>query len=338
VKIDCHTHLVVPTRGPRGYLSGWLARSPSFVVMKVALGLSGIKDPEAAYQLYLEQLANLVRTSELDRAVLLAFDEVYKPSGERDEKHTRFYVSNDAVIDAATAFPEAFLIGASVHPSREDACDELDRVADSGAVLVKLLPNSHGFDPMDARYTAYYRKLRQRRLALLVHAGYEHTIPAMDQRLGMPERLRRPLDEGATVIVAHCGSSGRLHTIETFPQTMALLRDYPNCWADSSALGNFWRSQYLEALLDPELMERRHGLRLDDPFAKIVHGSDYPIPLTPWSLRRALGRADRKAIAAVENPLQKDIEIKRRAGVPEDCLGRFARLAGIEREEDVASA
>jgi predicted TIM-barrel fold metal-dependent hydrolase len=294
--------------------------------MKHSLGLAGIADPEEAYRRYLEQLANWVRQSELDRAVLLAFDEVYAPSGEKDERRSRFYVGNDAVIDAAAAFPNAFLIGASVHPNRKDACEELDRVADAGALLIKLLPNSHGFDPGEGRHTTFYRKLRERGVALLVHAGFEHTIPTIDQKLGLPERLRLPLEEGVTVIVAHCGSSGRLHFHETFPMTIALLRDYPNCYADSSALSNFWRSQYLEALLDPRLMEKRHGLSLHDPFSKIIHGSDYPIPLTPWSLRRRLEAEDRKVIASIENPLQKDIEIKRRVGVPEECLTRLAQL------------
>lgn len=330
MKIDCHTHLVVPTRGPRGYLSGWLARSPSFVFMKHALGLAGIKDPEEAYRRYLEQLADKVRGSELDRAVLLAFDEVYTRSGQRDEQHSRFYVSNDAVIDAVTAYPDVFLVGASVHPSRLDACDELDRVADRGAVLVKLLPNSHGFDPADARYVPYYRKLRDRRIALLVHAGYEHTIPSIDQKLGDPNKLRRPLEEGVTVIVAHCGSSGRLHPHETFPLTMALLRDFPNGYADTSALTNFWRSQYLEALLDPQLMERRYGLRLEDPFAKLIHGSDYPIPITPWSLKRHLSKEDLRSLKDEKNPLQKDLEIKRRVGVPEACLRRLSQIPGVQ--------
>ena len=46
-------------------------------------------------------------------------------------------------------------------------------------------------------------------IALLTHAGEEQAVEAEeDQELGNPLRLRRALDAGVQVIVAHCASLG----------------------------------------------------------------------------------------------------------------------------------
>jgi uncharacterized protein len=294
------------------------------------MGLHLVSDPVKQDRLYVERLAALVEESELDRVVLLAFDEIYDEKGKVDRDRTYLYVSNDYVRKVCDDRPDIFTFGASVHPSRNDALDELERVAQQGACLVKLLPNSQGFDPADPRFVGYWRKLADLDLPLLIHCGFEHTIPPIDQKLGDPVRVRSVLEEGVKVIVAHAGSSGKFHLHETFGDTLALLTKYQNCWCDTSALANFWRSKYLFELLDPPLLKRVYGVEIEDPFTRFIHGSDYPIPITPFAFIGRTNRAERRRISKLKNPLQMDIELKRLAGVPDECLTRTAEVLALQ--------
>ncbi|MCP4604115.1 MAG: amidohydrolase family protein [Proteobacteria bacterium] len=329
MKIDCHVHLVGDSAESGCYISPRMKRSIAYRFILRKFGLNRIEDPVEREQSYIRKLEGFVRQSEVDRAVLLAFDEVYDKTGALNRQRTHTYVSNDFVSRVCRNNPELFLFGASVQPYRKDALDELDRVAALGAVLVKLLPNSQGFDPSDPRLGPYYHKLADLGLPLLIHGGYEHTIPVIDQSFGDPMRLRSALDEGATIIVAHAGTAGLTHPKETMGAFLELAANYSNCYGDSSALTNFWRAKYLKQLLDPEKLLRKYKVRIDDPMSRLIHGSDFPIPITPFSFRFSLNANDRRQIRNIESPLQKDIELKRLLGVPDACLFRAYDELGI---------
>jgi len=264
--------------------------------------------------------------------VLLALDAVHDPNGEPRPGDTMLYASNDRVQTTCARHGDAFLFGASVHPYRADALDELDRVASLGAVLVKLLPNSQAFDPAAPRLLPYWRKLADLDLPLLIHCGFEHTLPAIDQAFGDPARLVPCLEEGATVIVAHGGSAGRFHARETFGGFLRLLERFPRCYGDTSALANWWRSKYLFELLDPDTLARRYGVKLEAPFDRFVHGSDFPVPSTPFAFSRCGDRRSRAAARASANPLDLDIALKRLAGVPNEVLSRAAKVLRLPRK------
>jgi len=286
--------------------------------------------PEQQEIFYVNKLADLVAASELDRVVLLALDRVYRKDGSIDVKRTRFHVPNRFVFDHCRRHPDRFLLGASVHPYRNDALESLERQKERGAVLIKLLPNSQGFNPADPDLVPYYRMLAELRLPLLVHCGYEHAIAPIDQFLGNPALLRRALDEGTIVIVAHAGAAGRFHRKETFGSFLKLLVEYPNCYGDTSALANIWRTRYLKELLRPETLETRYGVRIEHPFDRFIHGSDFPSPVTPIAFGIDIARKVRSSPGSRHNVLQLDIAIKRAVGVPEACLTRGAELLGVK--------
>lgn len=322
MKIDCHVHLVGSSESSGCYFSPRMRRSPSFLYLRRKFGLQKEKTPEAAERKYLHTLRSYVERSELDRAVLLAFDAVYGRDGNLDWGRTHTFVPNDYVYRACSENPSHFLLGASVHPYRKDALEELERVRENGAELVKLLPNCHGFDPGDRNLDPYWKKMSDLGLTLLVHGGFEHTIPPIDQALGDPGRLRGALDIGVTVVVAHAGSAGMMHFKETFGTFLRLYSTYANCFGDNSALTNFWRAKYLKQLLSPERIYRTYGIQFDNAMEKFIHGSDFPIPITPFAFGAQLTGSDRKKVRKITNPLQQDIELKRALGVPEACLSR----------------
>jgi uncharacterized protein len=329
MKIDCHVHLIGVSERSGCYVSPRMKKSPSFVYLKRKFGLHKISSPETQEQVYLDRLVSYVEGSELDRAVLLALDAVHDGGGQADWGRTQTYVSNDYVHSACKRYPEHFLFGASVHPQRKDALAELERVRENGAVLVKLLPNSQGFDPADEKLVPYWRKMSDLGLVLLIHAGFEHTITPIDQSLGNPDLLKPVLDTGLTVVVAHGGTAGMMHLRETFGSFLALCKAYPNCFGDNSALTNLWRSKYLRDLLDPGRIMRKYGVELENPLERFIHGSDFPIPITPWVFVDQLSATDRRKLRPISSPLQKDIALKRALGVPDECLTRGNDLFSV---------
>jgi hypothetical protein len=265
---DVHVHLAaLPTATNGCRLSRRMRKSPLTRVLAWTQGLP-LDDPETANRLYVENLERELRAStRVGRAVLLAMDGVYDSAGVLDEPRTDFLVSNDHVFDVARG-NERFLPGVSVNPARRDALDELERCAEKGAVLVKVLPNAQAFDPADRRLVPFYSALARLRLPLLSHVGYEFSLIGRDQSVGDPGRLRAALDEGVTVIAAHGCSSGLLIREPHFPTMLDLARRFPNFYVDTSALTIPNRVGALFRL-------RRHP----EIFDRLTFGTDYPLPV-----------------------------------------------------------
>ena len=63
-----------------------------------------------------------------------------------------------------------------------------------------------------------------------------------------------------------------------------------------------------------------------DPLARLVHGSDHPIPITPWSFAGRVPASARREATQSDNALQTDVALKRAAGLPDACLTRLASI------------
>ena len=265
--IDCHVHLAALPDGDNGcFISPKMLKSPLFRFLFWKHGLS-VDRPREANQKYLDDLLIELRASRhVQKAVLLGMDGVYDHNGLLSREHTDFLISNDYVLKTAQAHPHELLAGGSINPQRRDAIDEVHRCADAGAVLVKVLPNAKQFDPANPKYKPFYRALAERNLPFLSHVGYEFSLIGKDQSVGDPERLRVPLDEGATVIAAHACSYGLILYEKFLPTLRDLVQRYPNFYSDISALTLPNRFRMLLHLRKyPEVHER------------LLFGTDYPL-------------------------------------------------------------
>ncbi|MEX5216883.1 MAG: amidohydrolase family protein [Nitrospira sp.] len=265
--IDCHVHLAaLPDAGNGCYISPKLLRSPLFRFLLWKHDLSP-RNPREANRKYLDDLlAELHASTYVGKAVLLAMDGCYDKAGRLDEAHTEFLIANEYLFDTVARYPDQFLAGASVNPGRRDAVEELHRCAESGAVLIKVLPNAQQFDPADGRHTEFYRALAEHRLPLLSHVGYEFSLIGKDQSAGDPARLRLALDEGVTVIAAHACSSGLMIYEKFLPTFLDLAQRYEYFYADVSGLTLPNRMRMLLYLRHyPHLQER------------LLFGTDYPL-------------------------------------------------------------
>ena len=85
---------------------------------------------------YVEALRELVRASYVDKALLLAQDEVYDEDGRKLDFGS-FHVPNDYLFKVCAENPE-FVPAISIHPGRKDALAELERCLAAGARALKL--------------------------------------------------------------------------------------------------------------------------------------------------------------------------------------------------------
>ncbi len=142
------------------------------------------------------------------RTLLLAFDWARDETGAPVRERSTFHVPDAYAADLAARHPAVFEWAASVHPYAPDALDRLDAAKARGARAVKWLPSAQGIDPASERCDRFYEKLKYLGLPLISHAGDERAVRGFGEHLGNPLLLRRPLDAGVRVVVAHCASLG----------------------------------------------------------------------------------------------------------------------------------
>lgn len=313
--IDCHVHISALMPG-HGSMSRKLLDSFAFRFMRWRLGVKG-EDERTERQLESVLVRTIDETPKLDAAVVLAFDAVYRPDGTRDDANTHLFVTNDYVMELARRHRKV-LFGASVHPYRRDALDELERCVAGGAVLAKWLPNTQGMNPADGRCLAFYDALAQHRLPLLCHTGGEKSLPQVDPLLGEPRLLEPALQRGVTVILAHCGTRSFPGEPDWLDQFTQIVRKYPNAYGDTSALNLPMRSHaYGPALRDPQVR------------SKLVHGSDWPIIAIPPLSR--LGTATALDLMADGNWMRRDVRIKQALGFDEGYWQRAGSILRLRR-------
>jgi uncharacterized protein len=303
--VDVHVHLAAIPDGHNGcyispkMLNGWLFRS-----LLKKMGLSP-DEPARSNEQYIQTLIGLLRGSKyVKRAVLLGMDGVYDPDGSLNKEATHFIVANDYVFQTAKRFPKELLAGASVNPQRKDAVEELHRVADAGAALVKVLPNSQQFDPANPNYKPFWKAMVQRDLPLLCHVGYEFSLWGKDQSVGDPGRLRNALEEGVTVIAAHGASFGLFFYEKYWPTLLEYVRRYPNFYWDASALSLPNRAGMLLRLSrHPELHSR------------MIFGTDYPLSCFAFPALLAGKFSGYAELCAIKNPFDRHFRLLEILGI-----------------------
>ncbi len=318
MRLDCHVHLVGD--GSSGDGRAFLLRTPwNRLQARFLLREAGV--PTLCLQGGLDAafdtaLMGHINGSGLDGAVILAQDLPHDEQG-CPLPMAGFRVPNDAVLAFCRRDPARLIPAVSIHPSRPDAMDELERCVALGARVLKLLPNCHAADCSAPRYAAFWAACARLRIAFLAHTGGELTLPVLRPDLESPKVLMLPLEQGVTCIAAHGASRSLPWGQDHLGDLIGLARRFPHLLIDNSALASPIRSAAIPRLMG-ELADR------------IVHGSDFPVPsdpVWPW-LRGQLAWSDARAIRGLSNPLARDAETKRRLGFGEASFSRLANRMG----------
>jgi len=212
------------------------------------------------------------------KVVLFAFERAHHESGEPDLEHTIFYVPNEYARDVAKKYDGDFEWVASIHPYRKDALEALEQAKQGGARGVKWLPSAMGIDPASPRCDRFYEILQKTNLPLIAHADLERAVLGREAHdFGNPLRLRRALDAGVRVVVAHCASMGEDRDldqgpngpyVESFALFARVFEKYQNAYGDISAMTQVNRA-------GPALVR---AIESAEWHARLLNGSDYPLP------------------------------------------------------------
>jgi mannonate dehydratase len=290
---------------------------------------------------YVERMHNLADGMKRGfKMVLFAFERAFDDQGKPDLANSMFYVPDAYTRDIAKQHAQYFEWAASIHPYRGDALEALAAAKQDGAVAVKWLPSAMNIDPASPRCDRFYGFLSANRIPLIVHAGEERAVTGSEKHdYGNPLRLRRALDAGVRVVIAHCASLGEDRDldkgeqgpyVDSFSLFVRVFEKYEkNCYGDISAMTQRNRA-------GPNLVR---VIESGGWHARLLNGSDYPLPglmpvfsvdylvslkLLPESAAPVL-----KEIR-LHNPLLFDFVLKRnlRVGATSTTAGR-ALAAGV---------
>jgi mannonate dehydratase len=231
---------------------------------------------------YVQRLKNLhSQMPNGTRLLLLAFDYTHDKQGRLRPDLSAFYTPNSYASRLAHTYPEIFDWIASIHPYREDCVEILQDVVTSGARAIKWLPSAMGIDPGSTLCDRFYEALVKHDIPLLTHAGEEQAVHGANrQEFGNPLLLRRPLEHGVRVIVAHCASLGQSMDIDA-GQNGKLVPAF-------DLFSRLMQEDRYEGLLFGEISGLTQSNRLGIPLttlitrsgwhSRLINASDYPLP------------------------------------------------------------
>lgn len=284
--IDVHVHFGAPKDEKSGcFWSEEFTKQPAYYAM---LLITKSLFKKVNIRRILKHMLGIINGSKYtDKCVLLALDQVYDKSGNAHPEQTHLFVPNRCIADLAKN-NSRILFGASVHPYRNDWREELDYCLENKAVLNKWIPSSQNINPADKRCENFYKKLVDHKLPLLCHCGPEYTIPTSDEsyiEYNNPMYLRRALDMGVTVIIAHCSMPFfgifDVDYQDDFDEFLKLFEEAEtknwNLYADLSAVCSPFRISYIE-----EIKQKLGSLAAE----RLLYGSDYPIFVSELSYHK----------------------------------------------------
>ncbi len=326
---DCHAHLAGIGDGASGIEMNPRMLSPlhptEYLQRLFYLNAGCAHEaPGRVDQSYVERLHNLSDGMAPGfKLLLFAFERTHNSSGQPRPELTAFHVPNTYARDVARAHPAYFEWACSIHPYRPDCVEALEAATRDGARAVKWLPPAMGIDPASPACDRFYAALARLDLPLISHAGEEKAVHGAGQAAwGNPLRLRRALDHGVRVIVAHCASLGEDHdedqgthgpkvsSFSLFARLMREARYEGRLFGDISAI----------TLRNRQLGVIRTLLERDDWQPRLLFGTDYPLPgILPLVSPRRLAAEkllDTTAVPVLEtlrehNPLLFDFVLKR---------------------------
>lgn len=317
--LDIHVHLFGVGEGGTGCrMSKKLTEGFQFQFLVQVLGLRKSGKPlDGEYERVLtEQIAG----SGLTKAAILGQDAVYDAKGKPNWEHTSFYIPNDYVFAVASRHKETMLPCPSINPNRADSIEELDRCKEKGARVFKIHPPTQGVDVSDRKHKKFFERCAELGMIVMVHTGHEHSAPVIDKHLAGPKRLEFPLELGCTVVACHAGTGWKSDSPDQLPEFLALLKQYPKLYGDTSVLGTAGRVRDFGRLLDtPGASER------------LLHGSDFPFPAAPNEFVGRIDQATADRLTKESNWLKKDFGLKQALGIGDASAQRAFQLVAAVR-------
>ncbi len=246
VAIDVHTHAEVGRTGEDGLLPAWRAAAAKY------FGEDGTPTVEDVAAYYRER--NMA-------AVVFTVDAVTQTG--------RAAVRNDEILEVAAANADVLIPFGSVDPHRDDAVDEVRRLAGLGVRGFKFHPNIQAFFPNDEAFYPIYGAIQEAGVPALFHTGHSGIGTGLPGGGGIRLKYSNPMcvDDVAvdfpdmTIVLAH----------PSFPwqdEAISVALHKQQVYIDLSG----WSPKYF-----PPQLVRYANTQLRD---RVLFGSDFPL-ITP---------------------------------------------------------
>jgi len=341
--IDMHTHVACLGNGSRVdgecYISPAMQQSYKFSVYLKSFGVTVSELQQSHDFVVFDRLAEKINSStHVKASVVLAMDAaVDHVTGQIDWNETQVYVPNEFVLAGIKQQkPGLFYYGASINPYRKDAIARLEQAKNDGAVLIKWIPSTMNIDPSDPSLEAYYKKLVELHLPLLVHTGREQSFNDARDQFCDPALLKLPLNLGVTIIAAHMATTGEIKGEPDYDRLRELFKieKYKGLlFADISATTQFNRVKGFSARVQDSLFQGR-----------LLNGTDWPLidtelygfKLVPYKLYSSrlfgsvLSTAQVSELDSIPNTFDRDIRLKQFLGTPEAIFYEAEHVLNIQ--------
>lgn len=272
--IDIHTHLLSSKvrfdRAFDRFAVGFFARKFGLNPKEL------VKDPYGAYVKGL--IANVRGSNFVDKIVLFGVDAKVDECGRELHRDRTVCATNEEVLAVAQAHPDVVVPFFSVNPLRPDALESVQKYHELGFKGAKFLQNYWGVDTREAKFRAYFEKLKQLNLPLIIHVGNETSVSSVRECESL-DMVTQPAQIGVKTICAHMAirydgrhpfhaiSRDPKHFGEEYFRLLEMLETYPNLYADLSAILTPARARVLP-----------HLSRQSQIHDKLFYGSDFPVP------------------------------------------------------------
>ena len=253
------------------------------------------------------------------KLMLFAFDWFHDTNGKPVPDKSIFHIPDQYAQDVAKAAPQAFEWVASIHPYRADVIDALEKAKANKARAIKWLPQGMGIDPAHKKCNAFYAACARLNMPIICHTGRESAVQGGNQDDANPLKLRRALDAGVRVVLAHCASDGedidydngnkRVKSFDLFLRMM-----------DEAKYKNLLFGEISAIALQNHAWAIAPLLQRTDLHSRLLNGSDYPLPaILPITSLKQLVSKNLLDVAHVEflktmrlyNPIMFDFALKR---------------------------
>ena len=253
------------------------------------------------------------------KLMLFAFDWFHDENGHPVPDKSIFHIPDEYAYQVAQSEPQAFEWVCSIHPYRADAVSALESAVQKGARAVKWLPQGMGINPASPKCDAFYAACAKYNMPIICHTGRESAVQGGNQDDANPLKLRRALEAGVRVVLAHCASDGEdidfennNKKVKSFDLFLRLMDDpkYQHLlFGEISAITLFNHAWTIEPLL-----------KRTDLHSRFLNGSDYPLPgiLPLISLKQLVAKnllasehVDFLKTVRIHNPILFDFALKR---------------------------
>ena len=311
--IDMHVHIAGMNQEKYGnFVTDRLKKSMVFKMFAKHLNVEtsvddGFDDKIAT------KIIELLEESVVDKALFLAIDGIYNIDGTFNQKKTKMICSNEYIWELSKRSNKV-LFGASVHPYREDALEELKRCKSRGAVLIKWIPSSMEIDPLSTKCIPFYKYLAKHNIMLLSHTGVEHALRNSNNFLNHPHRLKLALEHGVKVIASHSATHMFLHERSYYKEWREMALTYENFYGDISAFCMPTRVKHLRDIAKTPALH-----------SKVFYGSDFPVYPLPISFIFKIGFKKYRAIKKITNPFDKAYYCMEKTDIPKEIFSQFSK-------------